>query len=166
MQRRFATKDLNRNLTLLGILFLFHSLPGAAHPMVDSAARFDEIPSAQSRFRRAIDDSWIYSLSSPALVDSGTLESRLHHSRRLRQWCKVASRSFTCNPKSPHRPIPGSTGGSPPRESLLFTGVMHAFNLTTEAGTRDALNGPWFNDYLRSVSELRGWSDSDRFMVP
>ena len=52
------------------------------------------------------------------------------------------------------------------RESLLFTGVMHAFNLTTEAGTRDALNGPWFKDYTRSVSELRGWSDSDRFMAP
>jgi hypothetical protein len=51
-------------------------------------------------------------------------------------------------------------------ESLLFTGVMHAFNITTEAGTRDALNGPWLKDYLRSVSELRGWSDSDRFMAP
>jgi hypothetical protein len=51
-------------------------------------------------------------------------------------------------------------------ESLLFTGIMHAFNITTEAGTRDALNGPWLNDYLRSVSQLRGWSDSDRFMAP
>lgn len=51
-------------------------------------------------------------------------------------------------------------------ESLLFTGIMHAFNVTTEAGTRDALNGPWLKDYLRSVSELRGWSDSDKFMAP
>jgi hypothetical protein len=51
-------------------------------------------------------------------------------------------------------------------ESWLFTGIMHAFNIATEAGTRDALNGPWLKDYLRSVSELRGWSDSDKFMAP
>jgi hypothetical protein len=51
-------------------------------------------------------------------------------------------------------------------EALLFTGIMHTFNLTTEAGTRDALNGPWLNNYLHSVSELRGWSDSDKFMAP
>jgi hypothetical protein len=52
------------------------------------------------------------------------------------------------------------------QESLLFTGIMHTFNLATEAGTRDALNGPWLNDYLQSVSELRGWSDGDKFMAP
>jgi hypothetical protein len=27
-------------------------------------------------------------------------------------------------------------------EALLFTGIMHTFNITTEAGTRDTLNGP------------------------
>jgi hypothetical protein len=52
------------------------------------------------------------------------------------------------------------------KESLLFTGIMHTFNLTTEAGTRDTLNGHWFQDYIDSVSELRGWSDSDHFMAP
>jgi hypothetical protein len=52
------------------------------------------------------------------------------------------------------------------QESLLYTGVMHTFNIWTEAGTRDALNGPWLKDYFHSVSELRGWSDSDRFMAP
>ena len=51
-------------------------------------------------------------------------------------------------------------------ETLLSTSIMHTFNLWTEAGTRDALYGPWFKDYLRSLSELRGWSDSDRFMAP
>lgn len=51
-------------------------------------------------------------------------------------------------------------------ESLLYTGIMHAFDITTEAGTRDALNGRWFTNYTRSLSELRGWSDSDRFMAP
>jgi len=52
------------------------------------------------------------------------------------------------------------------QESLLYTGIMHTFNLWTEAGTRDALYGVWFQNYLDSVSELRGWSDSDRFMAP
>lgn len=52
------------------------------------------------------------------------------------------------------------------QESLLYTGIMHTFNIWTEPGTRDALYGPWFNNYLNSVSELRGWSDSDRFMAP
>jgi hypothetical protein len=51
-------------------------------------------------------------------------------------------------------------------ESLLYTGIMHAFDLTTQAGTRDSLNGPWFNHYMQSVAALRGWSDSDRFMAP
>ena len=52
------------------------------------------------------------------------------------------------------------------QESLLFTGIMHTFNLATEAGTRDTLNGPWLDHYLQSVGELRGWSDSDTFMSP
>jgi hypothetical protein len=43
---------------------------------------------------------------------------------------------------------------------------MHTFNLWTEAGTRDAMTGPWLKDYLNSVGALRGWSDSDRFMAP
>ena len=51
-------------------------------------------------------------------------------------------------------------------EALLSTGIMHAFNIWTEAGTRDALYGPWARDWLSSVGELRGWSDSDRFMAP
>jgi hypothetical protein len=51
-------------------------------------------------------------------------------------------------------------------ESLLYTGIMHTFDLTFQPGTRDALNGHWFTHYTQSVSELRGWSDSDTFMAP
>jgi len=51
-------------------------------------------------------------------------------------------------------------------ESLYYTGVMHTFNLGSEPGTRDTLNGHWFQHYMSSVSELRGWSDSDTFMAP
>ena len=52
------------------------------------------------------------------------------------------------------------------RQSLLFVGIGHTFDLATEAGTRDAMLGPWLKDYLDSVGELRGWSDSDKFMAP
>ncbi len=51
-------------------------------------------------------------------------------------------------------------------ESMLYTGIMHAFNISFQPGTRDALNGHWFQHYVQSVSELRGWSDSDTFMAP
>ena len=51
-------------------------------------------------------------------------------------------------------------------QSLLSTGIMHTFNIWTEPGTRDTLNGHWFRNYTDSVSELRGWSDSDTFMAP
>jgi hypothetical protein len=55
-------------------------------------------------------------------------------------------------------------GGPALGQSLLFTSIMQA-NITTEAGSRDTLNGHWFQDYMHSVSELRGWSDSDKFMA-
>jgi hypothetical protein len=42
---------------------------------------------------------------------------------------------------------------------------MHSFRFATEAGTRDALNGPWFNDWMASVSEIRGWDDGDPFIT-
>ena len=51
------------------------------------------------------------------------------------------------------------------RQAWLYTGVMHAFRFSTEAGTRDALNGPWFHDWMASVSEIRGWDDGDPFIT-
>jgi hypothetical protein len=51
-------------------------------------------------------------------------------------------------------------------QSLLYTGTMHAFNLLTQPGTRDTMTGPWVRHYFESVSELRGWSDGDRFVSP
>lgn len=51
------------------------------------------------------------------------------------------------------------------RQAWLYTGVMHSFRFVTEAGTRDALNGPWFQDWMASVSEIRGWDDGDPFIT-
>ena len=44
----------------------------------------------------------------------------------------------------------------------FLTAIQHAWRFPHEAGTRDATaNGPWFNDWMASVGELRGWSDGD-----
>jgi hypothetical protein len=51
-------------------------------------------------------------------------------------------------------------------ESLLYTGIMHTFDLASQPGTRDTLNGHWFQHYQQSLASLRGWSDGDTFMAP
>jgi len=51
-------------------------------------------------------------------------------------------------------------------QSLYYTGIMHAFRTVTEPGTRDTLNGHWFQNYAHSLGSLRGWSDSSSFMAP
>src|ERR1700756_3732676 len=51
-------------------------------------------------------------------------------------------------------------------ESLYYTGIMHAFRTVSEPGTRDTLNGHWFQNYAQSLAELRGWSDGDSLMAP
>lgn len=51
------------------------------------------------------------------------------------------------------------------QQAWLYTGVMHAFRFATESGTRDALNGPWFHDWMASVSEIHGWDDGDPFIT-
>jgi hypothetical protein len=166
MERRFAMKDLIRNLTLFVIVVpVSYSVPGAAQLLVDSAAGFSDIPTAQSSHRSAIDDSRIYSLSTSSLADSDTLDP----GDDIPDDFANGAKSHPTLYMQPEVPVPRDTKFGwrvATRESLLFTGIMHAFNLTTEAGTRDALNGPWFEDYTRSVSELRGWSDSDAFMAP
>jgi hypothetical protein len=44
--------------------------------------------------------------------------------------------------------------------SLRFIGVMHAFRLATEPGTRAAGIG-WGAGYTRSIRALHGWADGD-----
>jgi len=47
------------------------------------------------------------------------------------------------------------------QQSLIFIGVMHAYRMGTEAGTRAELRGPFFADYIGSIKGLRGWRDGD-----
>src|SRR5207253_1215723 len=51
-------------------------------------------------------------------------------------------------------------------ESLVYTNIMHRINRAAEAETLDTMNDHWFQNYVGSVSELRGWSDSDKVMDP
>lgn len=51
------------------------------------------------------------------------------------------------------------------REAWFYTGAMHVFRFATEAGTRDALTGPWMKNYQDSVKALRGWDDGDSFVT-
>ena len=76
------------------------------------------------------------------------------------------------NPHDAIRPVQSASSSYKVRwlpainESLFATGIMHTFNIWTEPGTRDTMNGHWFRNYTDSLSELRGWSDSDTFMAP
>jgi hypothetical protein len=78
----------------------------------------------------------------------------------------TAASSLVSPTPEPPKPSTHIHWKSANQQALLSTGIMHVFNLWTEAGTRDALYGPWLNDWTHSVAELRGWSDSDRFMAP
>lgn len=49
--------------------------------------------------------------------------------------------------------------------SLMFLSVEHMFRYTTESGTRDAFDTPFWPGYLNSVGNLHGWADGDPFFV-
>jgi hypothetical protein len=114
-------------------------------------------------------------MDSTLSVDSGSppfhlpLDTPLPVDRVSDNFSQQPSDTFSAVKLQPSGESPTDTKfrwGPATRESLLFTGIMQSFNLGTEAGTRDALNGHWFEDYIQSVSELRGWSDGDKFMAP
>jgi hypothetical protein len=48
-----------------------------------------------------------------------------------------------------------------PLESLLGATLANAERFGNEQGTRDALQGPFFKDYLHDIENLNGWQDGD-----
>jgi hypothetical protein len=50
-------------------------------------------------------------------------------------------------------------------QSSFFMGVQHSFRFATETGTRANLKGPFFRDFGKSLKGIRGWGDSDPFIV-
>jgi hypothetical protein len=127
----------------------------------------------QSQLLHSIDHAWLASISSttpvaPSRSDSLTNPSSVAHTN-ARPPKDSSSGDIRVNPQDAraHKESSGHFRWSPAiGESLLYTGIMHSFDLATQAGTRDSLNGHWFQHYTESVSELRGWSDSDTFMAP
>jgi len=144
-------------------------LLGQIAPILASGPR-DALYS-QEELLRLLDQSW-YQADSP--TESVALASPYHHSGPFSELDpsdlppKAATDAYI-------KPVPQDMNSQQGKrfrwgpaigESLLYTGIMHTFDLAFQPGTRDALNGHWFQHYTQSVSELRGWSDSDTFMAP
>jgi hypothetical protein len=49
-------------------------------------------------------------------------------------------------------------------QSLFFLGIQHLSRLTQEK-TVEALRGPLFRDYVKSIKGIKGWSDGDGFVT-
>ena len=168
-----ATQDPRRRFLLAFVFLLLHVLPASAQSLIDESDRLGVFLFVNPRYSYGTAPlDWKLSSSSPssalALPHPFIVSDDLVSTSLPRDGSSTA-RSYA---PPPAHPVGEGSSDTKVRwrvatqESLLFTGLMHAYNLGTEAGTRDALNGPWFNQYMQSVSELRGWSDSDTFMAP
>lgn len=145
----------------------------SAQESLDLSSSPRDVLYAQSHLLYSLDQGWFAPPSSPTLVAS---VSDLPDTNPLS--LSIPSDKPSTSPTNSGAPINPQDSNAQKQssahfrwtpafgEALLFTGIQHAFNITTEAGTRDALNGRWFHDYIDSVSELRGWSDGDKFMAP
>lgn len=65
----------------------------------------------------------------------------------------------------PRDSMQGFQWGAAFKQSLLFLGIQHGFRLATEEGSRADLKGPFFRDYWKSLTSLKGWTDGDPFLV-
>jgi hypothetical protein len=88
-----------------------------------------------------------------------------------------ASRLAEQAPPAPQRPSPDlpSDGRVPERGNIDYRGliadsvrmltIQHSFRIATEYRTREALKGPFFEDYVHALSIWRGWDDDDTLRV-
>ncbi len=161
-----------KNLVFLGVLAqLFSAAPAAGQSVFNFQPKPRDAGFANSALLVASDDPWSDDAASKAGFSVAPLDLTvpvpLHNPADNFYVLAVLSDPSTTNPHD--RPSSAATKfhwWPSFGESMLFTGIMHTFNIVTEPGTRDALNGPLLKDYLDSVSELRGWSDNDKFMAP
>lgn len=163
------------NLNLCAIVFLgfcFLGLPLRAQSKLNLTSGRRDVLYAQSDFHFTLDAAWSAPLPASATSSSADFadmpDLKLPVDMPPKDRPPRAMDSYIAvNPQDASVPKGTRFRWWPAfKESLLYTGIMHTFDVTTEAGTRDALNGHWFRNYTDSVSELRGWSDSDRFMAP
>jgi len=50
-------------------------------------------------------------------------------------------------------------------QSSAFLAIEHGFRFATEPGTREQFGGPFFRGYGNAVKGLKGWGDTDPFIV-
>jgi hypothetical protein len=168
---RFDMANVLRKLIILGILCYLYS-PAQVAAQTAPVAILDWQEAGPSKSPHMVFSDAALTAPTGATLDSANpldLTVSLPLQRPANNTFVLASLSSAAAATNPHdRPAGGTKFHFWPSfgESLLYTGIMHTFNITTEPGTRDALNGPWFHNYIHSVSELRGWSDNDRFMAP
>jgi hypothetical protein len=87
-------------------------------------------------------------------------------SRSLAELLDDDTKAPMANPAAMRKPDNGATRwGSVGTQSLFFLGIMHSWRLMIEPDTRAALKGPFWKDYIDSVSLLRGWGDGDSFLT-
>jgi len=157
---------LRRLVLFLSLSLLGHSIPALAQSIVNPASGPRDALYLQSNLLSSVD-------SSPTLLqDPGKPVSVAS--------LKVSPSLFPVS--SSHLDDESSSEGSthselqPPEstkfrwkpaigESLLYTGIMQAWRFPTEAGTRDALDGPFLKDYFNSILATRGWDDGDTFVT-
>ena len=150
------------------VCLLMPAFCASAQDRLNLASGPRDILYLQSELLRSLDQTWFVPLAGtlPTTPDSdspGPLTTALPNDP------PPAPTTDYINTKLQEKSSKGSTRfrwGPAIGEALLYTGIMHTFDLAGQAGTRDALNGHWLQHYRQSVSELRGWSDSDTFMAP
>jgi hypothetical protein len=154
----------------------FNCVCGAPHfaqGSLDLTSGPRDVLYSQSKLMQSINQAWIVAPSASSRTEplSDTRSKKPRPTSRPAD--KPANESSSTGAIINSREAKTRADGSPRfrwlpaiGESLLYTGIMHTFDLGFQAGTRDSLNGHWFQHYTQSVSELRGWSDSDTFMAP
>jgi len=161
-----------RRISLFGFALICICAPVRplhAQQIVDISSGPRDVLYAQSELLTSIDHSWFVPLSPSSSMPNALppIAIRVAYYPAAISTKDANTSEPSINPASSPESNPGHFRWGPSfGEALLFTGIMHTFNIATEAGTRDALNGHWFRNYSDSVSELRGWSDSDTFMAP
>jgi hypothetical protein len=170
-------KDLVRGIITSGLLGLLAcSTPLAAQSRLDLSNSPIDVLYSPSPLLEALNQNWapLTSGSSGPVLIRETPFDIPKENPEANAFIRADTSPFGSNlnatsPIEPGTKAPSDTKihwGPAIGESLLYTGIMHTFDIATEAGTRDTLNGPWLNNYLHSVGELRGWSDSDTFVAP
>ncbi len=138
---------------------------------VDFATGPRDVLYAQSEMLQSFDQAWFAPLSNakPEVFSRSTLNSSSSSTPTEQPPKRPSAPNSSINPADKKSRTSTATHfrwAPAIGESLLYTGIMHTFDLTFQAGTRDALNGHWFTHYEQSLAALRGWSDSDTFMAP